>query len=193
MTPQRTTLVPIALAFVGNDQLAAHGPPTAAGADFVDYAGSARPVAERPLWIYSAIERLLSETRLYGSCWPRLCKNSIAVRFREYQNPSRPQIIAYSAFYEVVVDDTSFRAEFLHSLGRSATFKSGRERFDRRRSQYDPLQSFVPRRSRRSWNSLSGQERTLAERNGGAWAGATHTDPNSPLVHARHGSIGSKY
>jgi hypothetical protein len=24
--------------------------------------------------------------------WPRLCKNAIAIRFREYQNPSRPQI-----------------------------------------------------------------------------------------------------
>jgi hypothetical protein len=26
------------------------------------------------------------------SSWPRLCKNAIAVRFWEYQNPSRPQI-----------------------------------------------------------------------------------------------------
>jgi hypothetical protein len=39
-------------------------------------------------------------------------KKAIAVRFRGYENPSDPKYIAYSAFYEVVAADTSFRAEF---------------------------------------------------------------------------------
>ena len=30
-------------------------------------------------------------TVVNGGSWPRLCKNSIAVRFRGYQNPSEPK------------------------------------------------------------------------------------------------------
>jgi hypothetical protein len=36
-----------------------------------------------------------------------------------------PKQIGYSEFYEVVFADTSLRAEFLHSFGRTETFATG--------------------------------------------------------------------
>jgi hypothetical protein len=38
--------------------------------------------------------------------------------FGSIKTPPHHKQIEYSAFYEVVFDDTSFRAEFLHGLGR---------------------------------------------------------------------------
>ena len=39
------------------------------------------------------------------------------------KTPPDPKQIEYSAFYEVVFADTSFRAEFLHSLDPKRTFR----------------------------------------------------------------------
>ena len=48
-------------------------------------------------------------------------RGRVKTRFRfvfgGIKTPLDPEIIAYRAFYEVVVPDTVFRAEFLHSLG----------------------------------------------------------------------------
>ena len=38
--------------------------------------------------------------------------------FGSIKTPPHHKQIEYSAFYEVVFDDTSFRAEFLHGLGK---------------------------------------------------------------------------
>ena len=59
-------------------------------------------------------------------------KTRLRSNFGGIKTPPDPEIIAYSAFYEVVVPDTAFRAEFLHSLGREqpvvddAQFRNGR-------------------------------------------------------------------
>jgi hypothetical protein len=41
--------------------------------------------------------------------------------FGSIKTPPHHKQLEYSAFYEVVFDDTSFRAEFLHGLGRTET------------------------------------------------------------------------
>ena len=43
-------------------------------------------------------------------------KTRLRSNFGSIKTPPDPEIIAYSAFYEVVVRDIVFRAEFLHSL-----------------------------------------------------------------------------
>src|SRR6266542_311829 len=54
---------------------------------------------------------------------PRLCKSSISSVFGSIKNPPDRKQIEYSAFYEVVSADISFRAGFLHSLGHKRTFR----------------------------------------------------------------------
>jgi hypothetical protein len=46
----------------------------------------------------------------------RLVKTRLRSVFGSIKTPSHHKQIEYSAFYEVVLDDTSFRAEFLHGL-----------------------------------------------------------------------------
>ena len=68
-----------------------------------------------------------------GTCTPyslpvsrRTCvKTRLRSVFGSIKTPPDLKIIAYSAFYEVVVDDTSFRAEFLHSLGQKRPLAGG--------------------------------------------------------------------
>jgi len=45
--------------------------------------------------------------------------------FGSIKTPPHHKQIEYSSFYEVVFDDTSFREEFLHGLGRTETFATG--------------------------------------------------------------------
>jgi hypothetical protein len=67
--------------------------------------------------------------------------------FGGIKTPPDPERIAYSAFYEVVVPDTVFRAEFLHSLGRELP--------DLRGSQFDPQRAYAIARSGHSEDSRS--------------------------------------
>ena len=50
-------------------------------------------------------------------------KTRLRSNFRGIKAPPDPEIIAYSAFYEVVVPETVFRTEFLHSLDPKRTFR----------------------------------------------------------------------
>ena len=54
-------------------------------------------------------------------------RGRVKTRFRSVfgsiKAPHDHKQIEYSAFYEIVFDDTSFRAEFLHSLGQERTLR----------------------------------------------------------------------